>query len=183
MPASDQAIRRHTEHWLQRVVVALNLCPFAGRELEAGRVRYRVTSCDTELALLQALEEEIQCLRGDSTIATSLLIHPRVLQDFADYNQFLDLAEGLLESCDAVGELQIASFHPQYRFAGSDESDPGNYSNRSPYPMLHLLREADVERAIAGHPDIDAIPRHNVAHLERLGRKHLVRLLAACRED
>lgn len=183
MTVSEQDIRRHTEHWVQRVVVALNLCPFASRELDAGRVRYRVTSSDTALLLLQALEEEIQCLLQSGDIATSLLIHPQVLQDFDDYNQFLDLAELLLETCGAVGELQIASFHPDYRFAGTDDDDAENYSNRSPYPMLHLLREADVETAIEQHPDPHAIPERNIAHLNRLGSRYLVRLLGDCRDD
>lgn len=183
MTASEQDIRRHTEHWVRRVVVALNLCPFAGRELDAGRVRYRVTSSDTERLLLQALEEEIHHLQAGSNSATSLLIHPQVLQDFDDYNQFLDLAEGLLDSCGAVGELQIASFHPDYRFAGTDEGDAENCSNRSPYPMLHLLREADVEAAINHYPDPEAIPERNIAHLNRLGSQYLLRLLASCRAD
>lgn len=183
MTASEQAIRYHTEHWVQRVVIALNLCPFAGREVEAGRVRYRVTSSDTELLLLQALEAEIHHLQACPDVATSLLIHPQVLQDFDDYNQFLDLAEGLLDSCGAIGELQIASFHPDYRFAGTACDDAENYSNRSPYPMLHLLREADVEKAIAHHPEPDAIPGRNIAHLNRLGSAHLLRLLASCRSD
>jgi len=181
--ASEHDIRRHTEHWVQRVVVALKLCPFAGREVDAGRVRYRVTSSDTELLLLQALEEEIGYLQANSHTATSLLIHPQVLQDFDDYNQFLNLAEGLLHTCGAVGELQIASFHPDYRFAGTDDDDAENYSNRSPYPMLHLLREADVTAAIDHHPDPDAIPERNIVHLNRLGSQHLVRLLASCRGD
>ncbi|MFN2287914.1 MAG: DUF1415 domain-containing protein [Chromatocurvus sp.] len=183
MTTSEHDIRRHTEHWVQRVVVALTLCPFAGREVDAGRVRYHVTSSDTELLLLQALEEEIGYLQAHSDTATSLLIHPQVLQDFDDYNQFLDLAEGLLHRRGAVGELQIASFHPDYRFAGTDYDDAENYSNRSPYPMLHLLREADVAAAIDHHPDPDAIPERNIAHLNRLGSQHLVRLLASCRGD
>lgn len=183
MIVSEQTIRQHTACWVERVVIALNLCPFAGREVDAGRVRYCVTSCNTERLLLQALEAEIHHLRTCRDIATSLLIHPQVLQDFDDYNQFLDLAEGLLDSCGAIGELQIASFHPDYRFAGTAADDAENYSNRSPYPMLHLLREADVEKAIAHHPEPDAIPEHNIAHLNRLGSAHLVRLLASCRGD
>lgn len=183
MIASEQAIRHHTECWVQRVVIALNLCPFAGREVDAGRVRYCVTSADSKLLLLQALEAEIHHLRSCRDIATSLLIHPQVLQDFDDYNQFLDLAEGLLDSCGAIGELQIASFHPDYRFAGTAADDAENYSNRSPYPMLHLLREADVENAIAHHPEPDAISGRNIAQLKRLGSEHLVRLLASCRTD
>lgn len=183
MMSIEEEARRHTEQWLNRVVIGLNLCPFAATEVDAGRLRYRVTPCNSEAALLQALEEEIQHLRLHPEVATSLLIHPQVLQDFADYNQFLDRAEHLLERCDAIGELQIASFHPGYRFAGTGEDDPANYSNRSPYPMLHLLREEDVERAVDSHPDIDAIPGRNIARLTRLGRARLIRLLASCREE
>lgn len=182
MTPCEENIRNSTQRWLQRVVVALNLCPFARREVDAGRVRYRVTDCDTEERLLQVLEDEIQHLRDHSHIATTLLIHPRALQHFDDYNQFLDLAESLLDMLGAVGELQIASFHPEYRFAATSHHDPGNYSNRSPYPMLHLLREADVERAIENHPDVDAIPERNMACLERLGPEHLRRLLTSCHE-
>ncbi|MFN2287018.1 MAG: DUF1415 domain-containing protein [Chromatocurvus sp.] len=180
MTFSEQRVRNDTQRWLQGVVIALNLCPFAGREVSAGRVRYRVTDSDTEEGLLQVLEDEIHHLRDHSHTATTLLIHPGVLQDFDAYNQFLDLAESLLDRLGAIGELQIASFHPAYRFAGTGHQDPGNYSNRSPYPMLHLLREADVEKAIDSHPDVDAIPERNIACLERLGLQHLTRLLASC---
>ena len=113
-------------------------------------------------------------------IETTLLIVPRVLQDFGDYNQFLDSADDLLEALGVDGNYQIASFHPHYRFAGTEAADAENYTNRSPYPLLHLLREETLERNIAGYPDTDQIPLRNIALMKRLGTARLKELLQAC---
>ncbi|MGI9220598.1 MAG: DUF1415 domain-containing protein [Woeseiaceae bacterium] len=165
-----------TRDWLESVVIGLNLCPFAKRELDNNRVRFAVTDSATELHLLQALESELQLLFGDETIETTLLIHPEVLGDFADYNQFLDLADGLLVQMNLEGVFQIASFHPDYQFEGTLLDDAENYTNRSPFPTLHILREKSLARAIDATPDIDQIPIRNIQTMQELGIDALKKL-------
>ena len=167
-------------HWVENVVVGLNLCPFARRELQQGRVRFALCTARNEEALLQALATELELLDANPGIETTLLIHPRVLQDFPAYNQFLDSADQLLAEMQMEGVYQVASFHPDYQFAGTAVDDPENYTNRSPYPLLHLLREDSLERAIAAHPDVAAIPTRNIALMNALGVGKLRTLLAAC---
>lgn len=158
------------EDWLQRAVVGLGLCPFAAQPLLQRRVRIHVSLADTVEALLGDLHEE--CVRLDETPAealeTTLIVIPSMLADFDDYNDFLDPAEALLRHFGWEGIYQIASFHPDYRFAGVPAHDPGNLTNRAPYPLLHLLREASVETAIATHPDAESIPERNVARLQAM---------------
>lgn len=178
-PFSPDAIAA-TRHWVQTLVVGENLCPFAGRELENDRVRFTVTDAHDEETLLEALKAEMDRLDAEPGIETTLLIHPHALEDFLDYNDFLALADALLVESKREGVYQVASFHPGYRFAGTGEDDAENYTNRSPYPMLHLLREASVERAVEGHPDIEAVPSRNIGRMNELGRNHLQALLDAC---
>lgn len=180
METSDTAVVEATRRWVNEVVVGLELCPFAGRELERGRVRFVVSAARTEEHLLAALKEEIDLLDHDPAIETTLLIHPGALADFLEYNDFLGLAEALVADLEREGVYQVASFHPGYRFAGTLDEDAGNYTNRSPFPMLHLLREASVERAVDGHPDIDSVPSRNIERMNTLGRDHLKALLEAC---
>lgn len=166
--------------WLESFIIELNLCPFAKRELVKERIRFSVTLTDSAEQLLASLLEELQFLESDSALETTLLIHPNVLQDFDDYNQFLDLADALLEQEGYSGVFQVASFHPQYAFAETvDEAE--NYSNRSPYPLLHVLREASVEREIASFPDIDTIPERNIRLLRDLGVTKLRSILQAAK--
>jgi len=165
---SVQRIRQDTESWVRNFVIAHNLCPFAKREVTAQRVHFTVTLAASEQALLLALDAELTRLLDDPSIETTLLIHPAVLNDFQDYNQFLDTADRALELRDLVGEVQIASFHPQYQFAGTLPDDVTSLSNRSPYPMLHLLREASVARAIQAYPDVEQIPSNNLKVLREL---------------
>jgi hypothetical protein len=160
-------------HWLESVVIGLNLCPFARRELLHGRVRFAVSDATSEVRLLQALEAELEHLAEDAATETSLLVHPNVLQDFADYNQFLQLADGLLVQMRLDGVFQIASFHPDYQFAGTNADDAENYTNRSPYPMLHLLREDSLSRVIESTIDIDQIPLRNIRKMNQLGAEKL----------
>lgn len=162
-----------TRQWLETIVVGMNLCPFAKRELDSERVRFSVTEASDELQLLQALESELQLLFGDDTIGTTLLIHPFVLTDFDAYNQFLNLADGLLVQMNLEGTFQIASFHPGYQFADTDPDDAQNYTNRSPYPTLHLLREASVAQAVARYPDVEQIPARNVEKMKALNVEQL----------
>lgn len=179
-PNDDDAITAAVRRWVQSVVVELNLCPFAGRELRAERVRFAVTPATTEAQLLKSLQAELERLDTHPDTETTLLIHPRVLQDFSDYNQFLETADELLAAMGADGVYQVASFHPHYRFAGTAADDVENYTNRSPYPMLHLLREQSLEHAIATYPDTAQIPLRNIALMKRLGIARLKQLLQAC---
>ena len=172
------AVRR----WVETVVVDLNLCPFAGKELRRGRIRFAVSPATTESELLNDLQTELEWLDTHPGTETTLLIHPRVLRAFDDYNQFLQTADDLLDASGMVGIYQIASFHPDYRFAGTAAEDAENYTNRAPFPMLHLLREETLERSIASYPDTNEIPQRNIALMERLGTDHLKQLLRDCFE-
>ena len=167
---SDDVIEA-TRRWLERAVIGLNLCPFAKAVLAKGQVRFVASDARDEEALLADLVAEMERLRDTDAgeIDTTLLIHPHVLGDFLDYNEFLDVADAALESLGLDGVLQVASFHPDYRFAGTDADDATNATNRSPFPILHLLREDSVARAVEAVPDPDAIVERNLATMERLG--------------
>ena len=145
----DDRIVRSVRQWIESVVVDLNLCPFAKRELVKNRVRFVVTEATNEDQLLVALQAELDLLSSKPSVETTLLIHPDVLHDFHAFNQFLNDAESLLRLMLLEGVYQIASFHPNYQFAGTEHDDVENYTNRSPYPMLHLIKEESLERAIA----------------------------------
>lgn len=170
-PESAERVIAATRHWLERAVIGLRLCPFAAAPFAREQIRYRVSEQRSTDGLLQDLALELRALNAADPLLceTSLLIHPHVLDDFGDYNQFLDEADAALVALGLGGELQIASFHPDYRFAGSAPNDLTNYSNRSPYPMLHLLREASVTRAVATYPDVREIGTRNMATLRALG--------------
>ena len=174
------AISDSVSRWVGCVVVDLNLCPFAKRELMKDRVRYLVTDAESEQQLLVVLEEELELLGSDPSIESTLLIHPNLLQSFYDYNQFLDYADRLLVETKLDGVYQVASFHPEYQFGGTGPDDAENYTNRSPYPMLHIIREESLERAIADYPNIDQVPVRNVELMNSLGVEKLRSLLAAC---
>ena len=169
-----------TRRWLERAVIGLNLCPFAKAVHVKDQVRYVLSQASTADGLLQELADELAWLAetDPDVVDTTLLIHPRVLQDFGDYNDFLDQADAAVDALGLEGEIQVASFHPAYRFAGTDPDDPGNLTNRSPYPMLHLLREASIDRAVAAYPDPDVIVDRNIATMERLGAQGYHALLA-----
>jgi hypothetical protein len=159
-----------TRRWIERAVIALNLCPFAKAVVARGQVRYVLSDATTPEALLETLGDELVRLRDTpaTDIDTTLIVHPQVLTDFLDYNDFLDAADALVAKLGLEGELQVASFHPHYRFAGTLPDDIENCTNRSPHPTLHLLREG-VSRAVAAYPDPDAIVERNIATLRRLG--------------
>lgn len=162
-----------TKRWLDEFVIGLNLCPFAQRERVSQRIHFVHSDATEEQALLDELQAQLSYLIAHSNIETTLLIHPEVLTDFDQYNQFLDLADQLLLNMQLDGVVQIASFHPDYQFAETLPSDAQNYSNRSPYPMLHLLREDSVARAIDQHGNVGQIPEDNQQRLEALGSSHL----------
>jgi hypothetical protein len=168
-----------TRRWIDRAVIGLNLCPFAKAVTAKQQVRFVLSEATTPDALLEELGAELMSLQqtDPEQVDTTLIIHPHVLGDFLDYNDFLELADALVAELDLEGELQVASFHPEYQFAGSDPGDVGNCTNRSPYPTLHLLREASVERAVAAYPDPDVIVERNIGTLEKLGIEGWRRLL------
>ena len=169
-----------TRQWVEQLVVGLNLCPFARAELVNQRIRFEVTQATSEAQLLAALQSELLLLGQQPAIETTLLIHPQVMISFDDYNQFLNRVDDLLEAEGWQGVYQVASFHPDYQFGGTEADDAENYTNRSPYPMLHLLREASLERAIERFGDTEQIPARNIELLEQMGSQRLAGLLAAC---
>jgi uncharacterized protein len=176
---SDNEVVVLTRNWLERVVIGLNLCPFAKAVHQKRQIRWVVSAARTRQQLLAELACEMQHLQAAdaSTLDTTLLIHPRVLRPFAAYNNFLDLADAQLHALRLDGVLQIASFHPLYRFEGTAANDISNFSNRSPFPMLHLLREASVERAVKAFPDAAHIYERNIDTLRQLGADGWARLM------
>ncbi|WP_439107294.1 DUF1415 domain-containing protein [Congregibacter sp.] len=182
MYLNDQALNA-CRRWIDSLVVRYNLCPFAKRELDSDSVAFTLSDADDEEGLLTALAQELQRLEDCPEIETAFIVHPKVLNDFYDFNDFLGRSDALLKQMKLEGIYQIASFHPHYQFAGTEPDDAENYSNRSPYPMLHLLREEGVERAVAGHPDIARIPEDNIRTLNRLGRERLQKLLQSCLDE
>jgi len=175
---SDEYVIATTQRWLERVVIGLNLCPFARAVFARNQIRYIVSSADSQDLLLADLSSALSELQASDSerIDTVLLIHPHVLQDFFDYNQFLEQTDAALDELDLRGEIQIASFHPLYQFAGTAPDDIENCTNRSPYPMLHLLREHSVERAVAAYPDTAKIFERNIETLRELGHVGWLRL-------
>lgn len=171
LSAADAQVILATQHWLERAVIGLNLCPFARAPFVQQRLRYHVSRATDEETLLADLHAELLALHAADAqqCETTLLIHPDVLSDFLDYNDFLAIADDALHELGLDGELQIASFHPDYRFADTAPDAIENYTNRSPHPTLHLLREASVARAIESMADTDEIYRRNIATLRELG--------------
>ncbi len=169
-----------TRRWLERAVIGLNLCPFAKAVYVKQQVRFVLSDAELPEDLLEELAEELLRLRDTPAdeIDTTLLVHPRVLTDFLDYNDFLDRVDALIEALDLGGELQVASFHPDYRFADSEADDPGNCTNRAPYPTLHLLREASLDKAAAAYPDADVIVERNLDTMAKLGLEGFRKLLS-----
>jgi hypothetical protein len=183
--ADVAAVIRHTRAWVERAVVGLNLCPFAKAPLVKGQIHFAVCESDDPRVLLDVLRAELAALAhcDPQQRETTLLIHPNVLEDFDAFNDFLDAADAALEELGLAGVLQVASFHPHYRFAGAAADAVGNATNRAPYPTLHLLREASVERAVAAFPEAATIFEANIATLEALGADGWARLQTQCRAD
>ena len=169
-PTRDEVVAA-TRAWIERAVIGLNLCPFAKAVYDKDQIRYAVSGARTTGALRDDLAEELRTLAHADPAATdtTLLIHPNVLTEFDDFNAFLDVADALVKALDLAGVLQVASFHPDYQFAGTTRDDVTNNTNRSPYPMLHLLREASMDMAVAAFPDARMIYQRNIATMRRLG--------------
>ena len=181
----EDQVLKDTRHWVDQAVIGLNLCPFAKAVQVQGRVRYVVSTADTVERLIYDLGRELNALHDadPELVDTTLLIHPQVLTDFLDYNDFLDAADALVEELGLAGELQVASFHPQYQFADTEFDDITNATNRSPYPTLHLIREDSIDKAVAAFPDAEAIYEVNMATMERLGPDGWAALQQQCRDD
>lgn len=168
--ASHQQIVAAVQQWLTDVVMGLNLCPFARKPMRAGQIRYRVSAAQDDEALMAELLEEMQLLDSmpAEELETTLLITPDYLAEFSDFNQFLDLAEWLLERQEYTGIYQLATFHPDYQFGGTRPEDAENLTNRAPFPILHLIREASIERVLQNYPDPESIPENNIQRVKAL---------------
>ncbi len=169
--ALDDTVCRDMRLWLERAVIGLNLCPFAKSVHVKGQIRWVVSAARDAQALREELREELQALLASDPeqTDTTLLIAPWCLADFLDFNDFLAEADALLDELGLQGTLQIASFHPQFQFAGTTPDDITNFSNRAPYPTLHLLREASIDRAVEAFPQAEAIYERNMQCLRELG--------------
>jgi uncharacterized protein len=176
----DDKIIAQTKKWIVDVVVGCNFCPFAAREVKRGSIQYEVLNDATSKNILETTAQMFEKLDADNTIETSLLILPNDFEIFTSYLDMVEKAEKLLEKEGYEGIYQIASFHPQYLFAGSSNEDPSNFTNRSPYPMLHFLREDSVSKAVDSHPNIDDVPEQNIAFAQEKGLDYMQKLFAAC---
>jgi hypothetical protein len=182
---NERAVIDETRRWIEAVVIGLNLCPFAHRVFAAELIRYAVTPATESDALLADLAAELTALANTprSSIETTLLIHPHALAEFLDYNDFLADADRLVDDLGLRGVIQIASFHPQYRFAGTKPDAVENYTNRSPCPMLHLLREESVSEVNRDPAVMAGIPERNVATMRALGRARVLEMLKSVRGE
>jgi len=178
---NSEAVITHTRRWIASMVIGLNLCPFAQRVFQGDKIRYVVATATDDRALLAQLTDEILALTAmpAATVETTLLIHPLALGDYLEYNDFLDPAEQLIEDLGLLGVVQIAGFHPHYQFADAEADAVENYTNRSPYPMLHLLREDSVTAVASDANELLAIPQRNIATLRALGREAILARLEA----
>lgn len=180
---TDEIVIAQTKKWITDVVAGCGFCPFAAKELQRQTVHYEVLM-EAELELVLEAVMRLACqLDNDKEIATSLLIMPGSFKKFQDYLDLVDMAETLLINEKYDGIYQLASFHPEYLFAGTNSQDPSNYTNRSPYPMLHFLREEAVSKAVDGFPGIGQVPERNIRFAKDKGLFHMQQLLAACMVD
>ena len=170
---TDDEVLIQTRHWLEKAVIGLNLCPFAKAVYVKNQVRLVVSQARHADDLLEELDRELVLLVATPAeqIDTTLLIHSTLFDDFLDFNDFIEVAEGVLDEHGLEGVIQLASFHPQFQFDGAEPDDIGNYSNRAPFAMLHLLREESVERAVAIYPEAETIFEKNVETLQKLGHE------------
>lgn len=168
---NDEEVIAATREWLEKAVIGLNLCPFAKAVYVKNQVRFVVSSAPHLDGLLEDLDRELDFLAAadPEAVDTTLLIHPTLLADFLDFNDFMQLAEAAVDEHALEGVIQIASFHPRFQFEGTEPDDMGNYTNRAPFPTLHLLREASIARAVAVFPEAETIYERNIETLKALG--------------
>jgi len=181
----DATVIAATRRWVQEVVIDLNLCPFAARPMAQGAIRYQVCEAAEPAAIYRALLAEVAGFIDlpPEQVETGLFIVPRGLESFDDYLDLLYSADQALPEAGLDGIIQLASFHPDYRFEGAAEDDPANYTNRSPFPMFHLIREAEMARALEGYPDPEQIPERNIRTLRELGLAEMQRRLAKAKSE
>jgi uncharacterized protein len=179
---TNETIIAHTKNWIINVVIGCNFCPFAAREIKRNSILYEVKSNESKAEILQALSNVFAKMDNDNEVETAFLILPNGFNDFNTYLNIVDAAEQFLAQNKYEGIYQIASFHPQYLFAGSSENDASNYTNRSPYPMLHVLRESSLTKAIDNHPDLDSIPNNNIEFANKKGLDWMKNLLESAKK-
>lgn len=177
MISQNNKIIEQTKYWLERVVIGLNFCPFARPVFEQGKIHYQVSDAQSLECCLEDLIAEAERLDKQAELETTLLIYEKALPDFDDFLDVVEIANDLMFEQGYEGVYQLASFHPDYCFADSDEDDPANYTNRSPYPMLHLIREKSMEQALAHYKDPESIPETNVQLAREMGLKKMQSLL------
>ena len=177
---TDEIIISTTKNWIKDVVIGCNFCPFAKKELQLGSIHFEVERAAGHQACLQAILRECARLDEEESIATTLLIYPDEYADFEDFLDILELAESLLTLEDYDGVYQLGSFHPNYIFAGAIDNDPANYTNRSLYPMFHLLRENSVSLAVDTYPNIEDVPEQNMLYARKKGLVYMQALREAC---
>ena len=165
----EEEIISQTKNWIKQIVIGLNFCPFAAQPFNDNSIHYKIIDSSKLNIILEELIRECNRMDADDKTDTSLLILPTGWGSFKTYLDLLDLSEKLIEQEGLEGIYQIASFHPDFLFAGTSENDASNYTNRSPYPMLHILREEQVEKAIKKHKDIHSIPNTNISKANELG--------------
>lgn len=175
-----EQIITQTKKWITDVVVGLNFCPFAAREMKQNTVRYVIETSEDEEEVLETFLQECKRLDEDKSIETTLLIFPESFAAFPDYLDLVSLAEDLIVGEGYEGIYQVASFHPDYCFADSEENDAANYTNRSPYPMLHLLREESIEKALLRYENPELIPERNIQFAHEKGVTYMKMLRDAC---
>ena len=168
---TDEQVLIQTKYWLEKAVIGLNLCPFAKAVYVKNQVRLVVSHARHADDFLEELDRELDLLVATpaSEIDTTLLIHPTLFDDFLDFNDFLEVAEGVVGEHELEGVVQLASFHPRFQFDGTEPDDIGNYTNRAPFAVLHLLREESVERGVEAFPEAESIFKQNIVTLEKLG--------------
>jgi len=176
----EEQFVEHTKNWINNVVIASNFCPFASKVMRARKLHFRIESSEILSICLEALLDECERLDKNPAIETTLILYPYTFHEFDHYLKFVELAEKLIVKHDYEGIYQVASFHPDYCFEGEDENDPANYTNRSPYPMLHILREASLTKVLGEYPDAHKIPGRNIRLSRERGEIFMRQLLHAC---
>jgi hypothetical protein len=177
---AHRQVIEETRNWITKVVIGCHFCPFAAREMIKGSVRFRVEQALLTADCLEAFREECARLDGDDGVETTLLIFPNAFPDFNDYWGVVAMAEKILKKTGRKGVYQVASFHPLYRFAQTQAGDAANYTNRSPYPMLHLLREKGIWQALLDYKDPQKIPERNIQFTREKGADYMQQLREAC---
>lgn len=184
-PFSETAVMAAVERWLDDIVIGMGLCPFAKQPRQLAAVAIQICLASDELAVLQFIANSCQQLVNSdpASMETTLVVAPSAFASFDEYNQFLNHVDRLIQSAGYEGVLQVATFHPRYQFAGTEQNDQSNLTNCSPYPVFHLIREASLTGALSAYPDPESIPLRNVQLMESLDEQQLLRLFPYWKED